>query len=331
MEEYAETGALIVPLISREKRHRRAGAHAPRAARLHGRGDGDDRLHLPVRRDRHRQRRALRGHQGHAPQQPQGPQLGAQRQGLLHARPRRACGRLHGPARQGAGLAGGPAPPRRRGRLPARHRQDRRAGPGAAQAERPQRARVGAHAAAPHLQRRDHPSALRRRARGRRAPPPRALERRRVPGRTRGRGHPAHRPRHVRGGLLRRHVVPPSLPAGTDGGRVPRGARALRRRPVRPGHGRRVPARARGHRGGPPDRGRHRRPCGGGPGRRRVHHAPGVPGRAASRTRLGDAQAARGLRGVRVRAVRHSVRTRQPQDHRPRRLRARVLGLTAPR
>ena len=195
MEEFGESGALMVPLISRE---RVIGVleltHRETQARLLGRGDGDDRLHLPVRRARDRQRRALRGHQGHAPQQPQGPQLGAQRQGLLHARPRRPRRRLHGSARQGARLVGRPAARGRGGGLPARHRQDRRPGPGAAQAERPQRARVGADAAAPDLQRRDHPAAVRRGARGGRAPPPRALGRRRLPGRPRRRDHPRRSP-----------------------------------------------------------------------------------------------------------------------------------------
>ena len=234
-------------------RHRRARAHAPRAAaELLAGGDGDDRLHLPLRRPRHRQRGALRGHQGHAPQQPQGAQLGAQRQGLLHARPRRARRRLHGPPRQGTRLVRPAAAGRRRGGVPARHRQDRRAGPGAAQAERAQRARVGAHAAASHLQRRDHPATVRRGARGGRPPPPRALDRRRIPGRPRRRGHPGDRPRHVRGRLLRRDVVPPPVSAGPHRRRMPRGARALQRRPVRPGDGDGLPARPRAHRGGPP-------------------------------------------------------------------------------
>ena len=242
MEQFGESGALMVPLISSERvigvlelTHRE-----PQRDLLAGR-DGDDRLHLPLRRARHRQRRALRRHQGHAPQQPQGPELGAQRQGLLHARPRRPRRRLHGAARQGARLAGRAAARRRGGGVPARHRQDRHLGPGAAQAERPQPARVGADAPAPHLQRRHHPAAVRRGARGRRAPPPRALRRRRLPGRPRRRGHPGHRPRHVRRRLLRRDVVPAPVPAGPHRRGVPRGARALQRRPVRPRDGGRVP------------------------------------------------------------------------------------------
>ena len=186
MEQFGESSTLMVPLISRERvigvlelTHRE-----PQRSVL-GRGDGDHRLDLPVRRAGDRQRGALRGHQGHAPQQPEGPQLGAQRQGLLHARPRRASRGLHGAARPGAGLAGRAPAGRRGGGLPARHRQDRRAGPGPAEAERTERARVGADAPAPHLQRRDHPLAVRRAARGRRQASSRALGRRRLPRRTR--------------------------------------------------------------------------------------------------------------------------------------------------
>ena len=139
MEEFGESSALMVPLISRE---RVIGVleltHREPQRTLLRRGDGDHRLDLPVRRARDRQRRALRGHQGDAPQQPEGPQLGAQRQGLLHARPRRPRGRVHGAARQRARLAGGPPARGRGGGLPPRHRQDRRAGQGAAQAERTQ-------------------------------------------------------------------------------------------------------------------------------------------------------------------------------------------------
>ena len=57
-------------------------------------------------------------------------------------------------------------------------------------------------------------TAVRRRARRGRAPPPRALRRQRVPGRPGRRRHPADRPRHVRGRLLRRHVVPAPVQGG---------------------------------------------------------------------------------------------------------------------
>ncbi len=60
----------------------------------------------------------------------------------------------------------------RRGGLSARHRQDRRLRPRPAQAERPELARVGAHAPAPHLFGRHPATAVRRRSRARRAPPP---------------------------------------------------------------------------------------------------------------------------------------------------------------
>ena len=52
----------------------------------------------------HQQRAPLRRDQAHAPGQSQGAQLGAERQGLLHAGPRRAGRRLRGPAGPRAGL-----------------------------------------------------------------------------------------------------------------------------------------------------------------------------------------------------------------------------------
>ena len=270
---------------------RRAGADAPRAqAHLLAGGDGDHRLDLPLRRARHRQRRALRGHQGHAPQQPQGPQLRAQRQGLLHTGPCRPRRGVHGAARPRAGLVRRASPQCRGGGVPARHRQDRRSGQGAAQAERPEPARVGTDAPAPHLQRRDPPAAVRRGARGGRATPPRALGRRRVSGRPRRRGHPGHRPRHVRGRLLRCDVVPASVPAGSHLRGMSRGARALRGRPVRSGDGRRLPQGARAHRGRPPTRGRHRRPGRGGPDLRGVPRRPRVSRRAVAGVCLDDRQ-----------------------------------------
>ena len=100
MERFDESGALIVPLISRERvigvlelTHRELQrAFSPeetativsicRFAAL-----AIDNAEL------------YEGIKAHAPQQPQGPQLGAQRQGLLHARPRGAGRRLHGAAR----------------------------------------------------------------------------------------------------------------------------------------------------------------------------------------------------------------------------------------
>ena len=59
------------------------------------------------------------------------------------------------------------------------------------------------------------------RPRARRAPSPRALGRRRVPRRPGRRGDPPGRAGHVRGRLVRRHVVPPALPPGAA---LPRGA-----------------------------------------------------------------------------------------------------------
>ena len=132
--------------------------------------------------------------------------------------------------------------PGRGGGLPPRHRQDRRRRPRAAQAGRAERARVGADAPAPDLQRRDHPAAVRRRPRARRAPSPRALGRQRLPRRAERRRHPPDRPRHVRRRFVRRDVVPPAVPAGADGITRPRRARALPRQAVRRGAGRRLPA-----------------------------------------------------------------------------------------
>ena len=93
--------------------------------------------------------------------------LGAVGQGLLHARSRGPRRGLHGAARQGARLAPRDARAGRRGRLPARHRQDRHLRPRPAQAEPPEQPRVGAHAPAPELQRRHHRRALRPGARRR--------------------------------------------------------------------------------------------------------------------------------------------------------------------
>ena len=106
---------------------------------------------------------------------------------------------------------------------------------------------VGADEAAPDHQRRDHRGPARRRLRGRRAPPPRALGRRRLPGRAGRRGDPAHRPAALPGGLLRRDVVAPRVPAGSDVPGVPAELRELQRDAVRPRAGGGVPARPRRH------------------------------------------------------------------------------------
>ena len=110
------------------------------------------------------QRPHVRERQAHAPGQPAGPELRAQRQGLLHARPRRARVGLHGDDGQRARLGRRPRRPGRGGRLPARHRQDRHLRPGPAQAGAAQRPRVGPHAPSPHLRRRHDRAAVRQRA-----------------------------------------------------------------------------------------------------------------------------------------------------------------------
>ena len=108
---------------------------APAAARRHAALPGDQ------------ERPAVRRDQAHAPRQPEGPELGAERQGLLHARPRRPGRGLHGDAGPPAGLAGGRADAARGGGLPPRHRQDQHLRPGAPQARPPEPAGVGGDAA----------------------------------------------------------------------------------------------------------------------------------------------------------------------------------------
>jgi diguanylate cyclase (GGDEF)-like protein len=89
----------------------------------------------------------------------------------------------------------------------------------------------------------------RRRPRGRLgAAPSRALGRRRLPGRDRGRAHPARRPDPVRRGRVRRDDVRSRVPAPAHARPGDRGARELRREPVRPGDRGRVRGGARGAR-----------------------------------------------------------------------------------
>ena len=193
---------------------RRAGFAHPaqrRTRRLRGRRSGPAGACRHPALPGHPQRPALRRDQADAPGQPQGPQLRAERQGLLHPGPRLARIRLHGHAGPPAGLDGRPARAARGGRVPARHRQDQHLGPGAAQARPPEPAGVAADAPAPGVQRRHHPAAVPGRAGAGRAPPPRALQRRRLPRRPGRRGDPAAGARHGRGGLLRRHVLPPAV------------------------------------------------------------------------------------------------------------------------
>ena len=87
-----------------------------------------------------------------------------------------------------------------------------------------------------------------RRLRGRRAAPPRALGRRRLPGRHRRRDDPAGGAAAVSGRLLRRDVVAPCLPPRALRRGVSGRAGALCRHAVRPGHGGRVRSRPRAHR-----------------------------------------------------------------------------------
>ena len=232
----------------RDRPARRARPEQRRPGRVLGRGPPPAGARRHPALPGHQERPAVRRDQGDAPGQPQGPQLGAQREGLLHAGPRRARRRLHGDARPAARLDGRRARAARGGRLPPRHRQDQHLRPRPAQAQPPQPAGVGADARAPGGERGHHPPAVPRRVRGGRAPPPRALRRDGLPGRPRRRGHPADRARHGRGGRLRRHVVPAAVQGRAHLLAVPRRAAGLPRHPVRPRDGGRVPARAGGHR-----------------------------------------------------------------------------------
>ena len=105
---------------ARRVRRRRRRQHRPAARRrAHRRArpgrSGAPRVRVgrpsPARAGRHapvaghQQRAPLRRDQAAASEQPQGAQLGAERQGLLHPRPRRPRGRLHAPAGPRAGLA----------------------------------------------------------------------------------------------------------------------------------------------------------------------------------------------------------------------------------
>ncbi len=239
----------------RHRPPRRARPGQPRPGRLRRRGPSSAgaRRHAALPGDQ--ERPALRRDQADAPRQPQGAQLGAERQGLLHPRPRGTRGRLHGDAGQGARLAGGRPDAAGGGRLPARHRQDQHLRQSAAQAGAAEPAGVGADAPAPDGERRHHPAALPRGPRAGRPPPPRALRRRRVPGRPLRRGDPAARARHGGGGRLRRHVVPASVQGRAHVRRVPGRAAPVPGHAVRPRDGGRVPRRARG-RGAAPRQGR---------------------------------------------------------------------------
>ena len=124
--------------------HRPSAVRRQAARHAHARGDGRGAgvlgvgpgVRARVRRaggDGHAQRPALRERQGPAPRQPQGAELGAHRQGLLHDRTHRPRRRLRRAARGRARLDSAGDPATRGGHLPARHRQDRRGRPGAAQ------------------------------------------------------------------------------------------------------------------------------------------------------------------------------------------------------
>lgn len=81
--------------------------------------------------------------------------------------------------------------------------------------------------------------------RGRRPPPPRALRRRGVPRRDRGRRHPPRGADPGGGGHLRRHRVEPAVPGRRAGRCRLQGAPRGLGQAVRPGRGRRVPRGAR--------------------------------------------------------------------------------------
>ena len=109
--ERAPVGARLRPAqLHRPPAHRpRQGdrhdrAARPRGAPVHGRGDRRRRGGRPARRPRHRAGEAVRRGQAPAPRQPARPELGAQRQGLLHARPREPRRRVRRAARARAGM-----------------------------------------------------------------------------------------------------------------------------------------------------------------------------------------------------------------------------------
>ena len=119
----------------------RAAGHADtgrdgRRARVLG---GGPRVRARVRRagrHGHAQRPPVRERQGPAPGQPARAQLRAHRQGLLHHRAHRQGGRVRRAARGRARLDPAADPAARGGHVPARHRQDRRRRPRAAQVRR---------------------------------------------------------------------------------------------------------------------------------------------------------------------------------------------------
>ena len=206
------------------------------------------------------------------------------------------------------GLGGEAAGTPGAGRGAARHRQDRRAARGAAQARAAGRDGARADPPAPHP-RRAHP-----RARG--APPardpagalePRALGRRRLPGRHGRRGHPARRPHHRgRRRLLRDDHGPPVPRLDAGRGRTPGAARA-RGHAVRRGRRARVPRRPRprGRSAAPTRRpARRRRPAGGSPatgsprGRRARARGRGRPRRCPRRRPPTPAPAPTGRRSA---------------------------------
>ena len=128
--------------------------------------------------------------------------------------------------------------------LPARRRAHRRGRRRALQARQALGRGDGRAARSPRHERRDRAPPVRRRHRPRHQTPPRALGRRGVPRRAERERHPRARQSPVPRRLLRRHVVPAAAPRRTLLRRVSARAPALPRAPVRPGHGRRLPARA---------------------------------------------------------------------------------------
>jgi hypothetical protein len=97
MRRYGQRSCVSLPLIARDKVIGLVDL-LDHVEREFTRRDRHRRSGRPARGPGARARPALRGGQAPPPRQPASLELGAQRQGLLHARPRRPRGRLHGPA-----------------------------------------------------------------------------------------------------------------------------------------------------------------------------------------------------------------------------------------
>ena len=205
-------------VAGRALRRRQAGRRADRLE-----GGQALRLARVAARDVPGQRDALRGRARHVPRGSARADVGDRREGPVHPRPLRA-GRGDEPhPRRGRGVrrrhlrAGVPVWPG------ARRGQDRRARGGAVQARAAGRRGVRADQAAPQ-DRGEHPAGHPADARPdpRRAAPPRAVRRSRLPGQAGRRRDPAVRPDHRRGRRVRCDELQPHLPQRHAAGEGPR-------------------------------------------------------------------------------------------------------------